>query len=102
MSSHRFSSDHYKDVAEKYYLDENLLTHDDDSWYYDGKWTCVSYRPYDECMRDYRYMNVCPTKNKQLTSTEIEDQLFAVRQSIENGGEHPQCPTIYDAYDIGV
>jgi hypothetical protein len=70
------------------------ITHDDDTWYYNGLSTCVAYsnNPNTKCKKSDYY---CPGKNIVGTP---QQQVEAVRDAINNNGEHILCPRIYYAF----
>lgn len=66
------------------------ISHDEDTWYYNGISTCVAYGDWnDRCIRNEVY---CGGKNVVGTP---EQQAQAVVEALRNGGMHPMCPLLY-------
>lgn len=66
------------------------ITHDDDTWYYNGSSTCVGYGDWnDKCPRHEVYCG----GGKKIGS--ISQQAASVYQALKNGGRHPKCPLMY-------
>lgn len=67
------------------------VRHDNDSWFYKGKSTCVGYS--EENM-------VCPEYETHCAGGETygtyDQQVKSVLDSIKNGGTHIDCPLIYE------
>ena len=70
----------------------NDITHDDSMWYYKLASTCVGYG--DKSSKCKKYESFCGGKNQNTYGNEYE-QALAVKEAIENNGEHPLCPLIY-------
>lgn len=79
----------------KNYVDDHL-SHDDDYWYYDGEWTCISFgNPNDVCDIN---RGICAgiSDDNQKTYGKIEDQKLMVDEAIKNKNKiHDRCPIIY-------
>jgi len=76
----------------KYNINPKDITHDESVWYYKNKNTCVFYSEWKdtECPRHSRY---CSGKLNSAGNAEL--QVRAIREAINNKGEHPKCPLIY-------
>lgn len=93
-----YFSDHQKGLKDdswikefqKVGLDPEDISHDDSVWYFQKQPTCVAYSAKNAiCPRHESYC----ARGKTYGS--ILDQVKAVKEAAENGGEHPQCPLIY-------
>lgn len=72
----------------------NHLSHDDDTWYYKDKSTCVGYGNEEEPCK--RHESVCTGGKYYGTAKE---QAHAIVLALNNGGEHALCPLIYEGTD---
>lgn len=71
-------------------IDPKDMTHDEGMWYYKRRSTCVGYGDWtEECPKHEGY---CAGGK---TFGNARDQISAIRESLENGGTHPECPLIY-------
>lgn len=92
--NHKIDIDNeWRSVFRKYGLsdkDIDLISHDDDSWYYDGISTCVGYGDWNDlCPKYQRYCSNEPMfGNRKM-------QAKAVIEAIRNSGTHKECPLIY-------
>lgn len=71
------------------------LTHDDSMWYYKMRSTCVAYNG-DFSGKCYRHENYCAGGD---VYGDEESQALAVKEALNNNGEHPMCPLIYPGAD---
>lgn len=71
------------------------LTHDDSMWYHQSRSTCVAYGG-DFSKKCHRHENYCAGGDRY---GDAEAQSQAVKESLDNGGEHPMCPLIYPGAD---
>ena len=90
------------DMWEKAFLkvgtDKNKIqdiTHDDNMWYYKGVSTCVAHSG-DFSGLCHRYENYCSGGDRYGDDI---SQAKAVKEALEDGGEHPMCPLIYSGAD---
>lgn len=67
------------------------LTHDDSMWYYKLKSTCVAYGG-DFSEKCRRYESYCAGGDKY---GDEDLQALAVKEALDNDGEHPMCPLVY-------
>lgn len=79
-------------LFEKYNIDPKDITHDESVWYFKDRNTCVFYSEYEEtkCPSHSRY---CSGNLEKAGNPNF--QIKALRDAINNGGEHPLCPLIY-------
>lgn len=94
ICQHRFSVTDKKwlDLFSRYHIPSKDITHDESVWYYQNNNTCVFYSENrnDLCPRHSRYCS-----SGKSTAGSAEEQVKAIKEAINNGGEHPQCPLIY-------
>ncbi|MDB4769421.1 hypothetical protein OAG24_00500 [bacterium] len=72
------------------------ISHDDSMWYYRGYSTCVLFKDYKNPIVSWEcpeYEGYCSGLKGSYGS--LEQQARAIKDSINNGGEHPHCPLIY-------
>ena len=69
----------------------DLATHDDSMWYYEGYPTCVAYGG-DFSRKCLPHEHYCSGGSVYGTP---DQQASAIKDALQNGGEHPQCPLIY-------
>lgn len=71
-------------------IDPQDMTHDDTTWYYRRRTTCVGYGDWTkECPK---YENYCA--GDKIFGTPFQ-QVSAIKESLDNGGVHRLCPIIY-------
>jgi hypothetical protein len=69
------------------------LSHDNDTWYYQGKSVCVGYGDWrDSCKR---FENVCSGGERKNVNGSADDQAREIKKALDAGGVHPDCPLIY-------
>lgn len=66
------------------------ITHDDDTWYYQGSSTCVGYGDWDDMCP--RHEVFCGGGKKMGNANQ---QALSVMDALRNGGRHPECPLLY-------
>ena len=71
------------------------LTHDDSMWYHKMISTCVAYGG-DFSAKCHRHENYCAGGDRY---GDAEVQAQAVKEALDNNGEHPMCPLIYPGAD---
>lgn len=77
--------------------DVALITHDDNVWYYDGHSTCIGYGDAsEECPRYECWCAGDRGDGGRCTYGTIKQQAAALRKAIANGGQHSECPLIYN------
>lgn len=70
------------------------ISHDEGVWYYRNFPTCVGYGDWnDECPK---YESYCAGGK---SFGDPKTQVKAIKQALENGGTHPECPLIYAGAD---
>ena len=73
------------------------ISHDDHVWYYKGNSTCIGYGDVEEECPIYQ--NYCAGGTKDgvnYTFGTLRQQASAIKQAILNGGQHSECPLIYN------
>jgi hypothetical protein len=91
----------WTDTFKKFGVDPSGITHDEDTWYYNGKTTCVAYGPSslgqdpggkgpDGCNQSESF---CSGGFGKYGS--MEEQAKAVADAIHGTGLHSGCPIIY-------
>jgi len=94
LSNHRTEisqNNLWQEVFQKVKLNPEDLTHDDTTWYFQGRPTCVAYGGSFEA-KCPRFENYCAGGG---TYGDPVNQALAIKKAIENGGEHPLCPLVY-------
>lgn len=77
--------------------DISLITHDDNVWYYKDQSTCIGYGDTEEDCPAYENYCAGGTSNGvRYTYGTLKQQAQAIKQSIDAGGQHGECPLIYN------
>lgn len=71
-------------------IDPKNMTHDDSTWYYKQRSTCVGYGDWEEVCP--KYENYCAAN--KVFGTPLQ-QARAIKEALINGGTHKECPIIY-------
>jgi len=85
---------HWRILFEKAGLGKEIynIKHDNDSWHFKGKNTCVGFS--DQNVDCPYYENYCAGNNETYGS--YEQQIAEIKVAIKNKGIHPDCPLIYE------
>jgi len=77
--------------------DIGQITHDDHVWYYKDRSTCIGYGDVEEECPAYENYCAGGTSNGTLyTYGSLKQQALAIKQAILAGGQHEECPLIYN------
>lgn len=74
-------------------LDPREFSHDADSWYWKGKFTCVGYGDWDESCDKSKFFCSDRTSVLNTRNGTPDQQIASLKEAIQSGS-HPECPLL--------